>query len=185
MERKEIEEKLKNLLRLYTNSIKDYELENRGSIGQDERESMEFVEIFIDSEDEFGYNDILESLSGNSDKEAKPLFELKQDESGHVEMHIIEEDKLDFKAVPYIISEVKEELPTNEWISVNDMAFLKWYSGMEEAKILNAHKRYKKEVLKIEPETVETKDAQFKWDYSDGTTSTDICNNCNNLCCKN
>lgn len=67
MERKEIKEKLKNLLRLYTNSIKDYELESGHSIGQDERESIEFVDIFIDSEDAFDYTELIESLSGNSD----------------------------------------------------------------------------------------------------------------------
>jgi len=67
MERKEIKEKLKNLLRLYTNSIKDYELESGHSIGQDERESIEFVDIFIDSEDAFDYTELIESLSCNSD----------------------------------------------------------------------------------------------------------------------
>jgi hypothetical protein len=57
-----MEEKLKNMLRLFLNSIRDYEHEIDAAITDDGRDSEEFVNIFIDSEDSFDYRDILSQL---------------------------------------------------------------------------------------------------------------------------
>ena len=58
----ELESELKNLMRLFLNSIRDYEQECGEAICKDERESIEFVEIFIDSEDGFNYKNIIEKF---------------------------------------------------------------------------------------------------------------------------
>lgn len=55
----ELQLHLKNMLRLFLDSIRDYEHESSNKICMDERESLEFVEIFIDSEDSFDYRKIL------------------------------------------------------------------------------------------------------------------------------
>lgn len=55
-----METKLKNMLRLFLDSIRDYEHESGSKICNDERSSEEFVDIFIDSEDAFDYKDIME-----------------------------------------------------------------------------------------------------------------------------
>lgn len=57
-----MEKKIKNMLRLFLDSIRDYEHEAGHSIAQDDRNSEEFVEIFLDSEDAFDYKDILKQL---------------------------------------------------------------------------------------------------------------------------
>lgn len=67
----EKERKLKNMMRLFLNGIRDYERESGSPICYDERDSEEFVQIFIDSEDAFDYHAIL--------KEQNHDFELKSD----------------------------------------------------------------------------------------------------------
>lgn len=58
-----MEDQIKNMLRIFLDSIRDYELENDQKICDDERDSIEFVEIFIDSDDGFEYRSIIASLN--------------------------------------------------------------------------------------------------------------------------
>jgi len=53
--RKEREQKIKNLMRLFLDSVRDYEGECGSAIHFDERDSEEFVEIFLESQDAFDY----------------------------------------------------------------------------------------------------------------------------------
>lgn len=54
-----MEKKIKNLMRLFLDSIRDYEHETGIAIRHDERDSEEFVDIFLDSEDAFDYKEIM------------------------------------------------------------------------------------------------------------------------------
>ena len=60
--------RLKNMLRLFLNSIRDYENQTSEAVEHDERESSEFVEIFIDSEDGFDYVDILKASTPTNEE---------------------------------------------------------------------------------------------------------------------
>lgn len=51
-------EDLKNLMRLFLQSIRDYEHESGKAIYHDDRDEMEFVELFIDSEDGFLFKEL-------------------------------------------------------------------------------------------------------------------------------
>lgn len=66
-----MERQLKNMLRLFLDGIRDYENECGESISKDERDSEEFVQIFIDSPDAFDYHNLLKSQNYD--------FELKTD----------------------------------------------------------------------------------------------------------
>lgn len=59
----EIETELKNMLRLFYMSLQEYERESGSKIGYDEREPEEMVEIFIDSEDCFNYENVVKNCS--------------------------------------------------------------------------------------------------------------------------
>ena len=59
---KEIEDKIKNLLRLFFQSIKEYENEVEEMVCHDERRPEEFVNIFVESSDAFDYEDILNNI---------------------------------------------------------------------------------------------------------------------------
>ena len=56
-----MEKKLKNLLRIFLDSIRDYESELNQGIYLDERESFEFVDIFLNSEDAFDYKSLTDN----------------------------------------------------------------------------------------------------------------------------
>lgn len=47
--------RVRNLMRLFLQSIQDYEREGGDRICNDEREPLEFVDIFLESEDAFDY----------------------------------------------------------------------------------------------------------------------------------
>lgn len=55
----ELNLRIRNLLRLFIDSVKDYEHECGESICKDDRESLELVDIFLDSEDAFDYTEIM------------------------------------------------------------------------------------------------------------------------------
>lgn len=52
--------RIKNMLRIFLDSIRDYENENNSKICNDDRDSLEFVEIFINSDDGFEYRKLME-----------------------------------------------------------------------------------------------------------------------------
>ena len=58
----ELNLRIRNLMRLFLDYVRDYEHENKEPICQDERGSLEFVDIFLESEDAFDYNEILKSI---------------------------------------------------------------------------------------------------------------------------
>jgi hypothetical protein len=91
-----MEEKLKNMLRLFLNSIRDYEHEIDAAITDDGRDSEEFVNIFIDSEDSFDYKDILSQLKERDEireNQAKKIIE-RQKKVCELESQLKEKDKL-------------------------------------------------------------------------------------------
>lgn len=53
---------IKNILRVFLNSIKEYENEHNIQISDDTRESEELVELFLESEDAFNFEDIVKIL---------------------------------------------------------------------------------------------------------------------------
>lgn len=55
-------------MRLFLNSIRDYERESGSKICFDERDSEEFVDIFLESEDAFDYKDILNEIHQNTSR---------------------------------------------------------------------------------------------------------------------
>lgn len=59
MSKEEIELRIKRMMCLFLDSIRDYESENDEPISNDERQSSEFVDLFIESEDAFDYVEIL------------------------------------------------------------------------------------------------------------------------------
>lgn len=61
MEKEKLENELKNMLRLFYQSLQDYELESGNKIGHDERSSEEMVQIFIESEDAFNYESVVKN----------------------------------------------------------------------------------------------------------------------------
>jgi len=63
---KEIDLRIRNLMRLFLNDIRDYEGECNEAVCKDERESSEFVDVFLDSVNAFDYVEIIK------------LFETKQ-----------------------------------------------------------------------------------------------------------
>lgn len=57
-----MEDNIKNMLRIFLDSIRDYELSSGKAICHDERNSEDFVDNFIDSEDGFEYRKIIDIL---------------------------------------------------------------------------------------------------------------------------
>ena len=51
--------RIKNLLRLFLQGIRDYEKESGTTIAYDERDDLEFVEIFLNSDDGFEYERLM------------------------------------------------------------------------------------------------------------------------------
>lgn len=54
--------RVKNMMRLFLMSVMDYEGESGEAICKDEREPLEFVEIFLDSEDAFDYLELMKLI---------------------------------------------------------------------------------------------------------------------------
>lgn len=59
MTREKIDQKIRNLMRLFLNDIRDYEGECGKAVHYDERDSEEFVDIFLESENAFDYKELL------------------------------------------------------------------------------------------------------------------------------
>lgn len=59
----ELNVKLRHGLTMFLDSIRDYENENRSLICDDERDSLEFVDIFFESQDAFDFIDIMSAAS--------------------------------------------------------------------------------------------------------------------------
>ena len=66
-----MEKRIKNLMRLFLDSIRDYEGESGDAVRFDERDSEEFVQIFLDSEDAFDYREILKLNNNRIDAELR------------------------------------------------------------------------------------------------------------------
>jgi hypothetical protein len=63
MEREKLESELKNMLRIFYQSLQDYENESDNRISEEDRSSKEMVEIFLESQDAFNYESIVKNCS--------------------------------------------------------------------------------------------------------------------------
>ena len=66
MSKEEIKSKIKNGLTIFLDSIRDYEAESGKPICRDERDSSEFADIFLESQDSFDFKSII-SYAGNQE----------------------------------------------------------------------------------------------------------------------
>lgn len=57
--------KIRNGMRIFLDLIREYERERKSAICYDERDSLEFVDIFMDSEDSFDFIEIINLLTQN------------------------------------------------------------------------------------------------------------------------
>ena len=93
-----MKDKIKNLLRLFLNGIRDYESENGDRVCLDERDSSEFVDIFLDSEDSFDYHDLIKTQKERPDKNDEKYY----DSVDHTNKQYFFRDQFDDDTQKYI-----------------------------------------------------------------------------------
>lgn len=76
-DKEQLKKELDNLLRLFFQSLIDYEQENKVILYEDDRESEEFVKIFTESEDAFNYHNILQTIKEPEEKTSIADVEIK------------------------------------------------------------------------------------------------------------
>ena len=129
--------RIRNLMRLFLNSIRDYEGECGEPICKDERESLEFVDLFIESEDGFDFNEILKLVGvtpkapATTDKQLPPELVEKMKTENEYSRNLSQENKarhLAQIAVDYAEKENVELMRSNE----TDCFFLEeWIRALE------------------------------------------------------
>ena len=102
----EYDKSIRNLMRLFLQSIQDYEHENGDKICHDDRPAQEFVDIFLDSTDAFNYKNLLDFTS----EQSKEIENLKLQLSGKTNFDVVAELEGKVKRQSALLKEAREAL---------------------------------------------------------------------------